>query len=75
MVVIMDVKTLPREFTLKKGGTTIRLSDPNPAMKPSEVMDFYSSTYPELTNASVSGPDAKTNKLVFEFSTVVGKKG
>ena len=71
----MKVKTLPREFVLSRGGGDIRLSDPNPNMTPSEVMNFYSSSYPELTNGSVSAPDVKATKLVYNFSTTVGKKG
>lgn len=71
----MKVKTLPREFVLTRGGGDIRLSDPNPDMTPSEVMIFYSSTYPELTNGSVSAPDVKATKLTYTFSATVGKKG
>jgi len=71
----MKVKTLPREFVLSRGNGNIRLSDPNPDMTPSEVMGFYSNSYPELTNGSVSAPEVKATKLIFTFSTTVGKKG
>lgn len=71
----MKVKALPREFVLTWGGGDVRLSDPNPDMTPSEVMAFYSNSYPELTNGSVAAPEVKSTKLVYTFSTTVGKKG
>jgi len=71
----LSVKSLPREFILNKGGNKISLEDPNPSMTPSEVMQFYSHTYPELTNGSVNAPEVKSNKIVYDLSTTVGKKG
>jgi PRTRC genetic system protein C len=73
--VSFKVKALPREFVLSKGNEKVSLADPNPDMTPSEVLQFYSHSYPELTNGSVSAPDVKSNKIVYTVSTVVGKKG
>jgi len=71
----LTVKALPREFILSSGSEKIKLADPNPDMSPSEVMEFYSSSYPQLTNGSVSAPDVKSTKVIYSFSTTVGKKG
>jgi len=71
----MTAKALVREFRITRGSDKINLADPNPEMTPSEVMQFYSATYPELTNASVSNPDVKATKVIYDFSATVGKKG
>ena len=71
----LQVDTLKRKFTIKKGGKDIELADPNPDMSPQEVIKFYSSEYPELTNASVSGPKVESGKAMYNFNTSVGTKG
>lgn len=71
----LKVKALPREFVIKKGNSSTRLPDPNPNMTPTQVMEFYENSYPQLVNGSVSAPDVKATKVVYEFSTTVGKKG
>lgn len=62
---------LDREF--RKDGQ--RLPDPNKELPPSEVLNIYSNTYPELTNAQIVGPTIEDNKQVYEFKTVLGTKG
>jgi len=71
----MTAKALVREFRITKGTDKVILADPNPEMTPSEVMLFYSGQYPELTNGSVSNPEVKATKMIYDFSTTVGKKG
>lgn len=71
----MTAKALVREFRITRGTDKIILADPNPEMTPSEVMQFYSTQYPELTNGSVSNPEVKATKMIYDFSTTVGKKG
>ena len=51
----LDIKGLKRVFILKKGNGTLTLEDPDSRMSLSEVTDFYSINYPELTTASVHG--------------------
>lgn len=70
------VTKLKREFVVKgNGGKDIVLSDPNPEFSPDEVLKHYMSAYPSLNNANVTGPDVKTNKLVYNMQTSVGTKG
>ena len=45
----LDIKGLKRVFILKKGNDTLTLEDPDSRMSLSEVTDFYSMNYPELT--------------------------
>lgn len=39
------------------------------------TMDFYSMTYPELTTATVHGPEWEDDKAVYRFKTTIGVKG
>ena len=71
----MIIKSLERVFEFKNGCADIALQDPNPDMQPNEVMDFYSNTYPELTTATVHGPEIENDRLVYRFKTTIGTKG
>ena len=71
----LEIKGLKRVFKLKKGNNTLKLDDPNPDMRPVEVMDFYSMTYPELTTATVHGPEWENDRTVYRFKTTIGTKG
>ena len=71
----LKIKGLKRVFKLKKGNNTLKLDDPNPDMLPVEVMDFYSMTYPELTTATVHGPEWENDRTVYRFKTTIGTKG
>jgi PRTRC genetic system protein C len=67
----MEVTELLRVF--KHGD--IELADIDPVKSADQVLDFYSGQYPELTNASVTGPEVVNDKLEYKFSTSVGTKG
>lgn len=69
------VNGMDRSFIFHKGSETITLADPSPAESPDAVMSYYSNTYPELTTATVHGPQIKDDKAVYEFKTTVGTKG
>lgn len=69
------VNGMERSFTFKKGSETIKLSDPNVAESPEAVMSYYSNLYPELTTATVHGPEIKEDKALYEFKTTIGTKG
>ena len=71
----LDIKGLKRVFKLKKGNTTLTLDDPDSGMTLTEVTDFYSMTYPELTTATVHGPEFEEDRVVYEFKTTIGTKG
>jgi PRTRC genetic system protein C len=48
---------------------SIELPDPNPNMDANDVMKFYSSQYPELTSATITGPvlENKKNSLFIYY--------
>ena len=71
----LDIKGLKRVFILKKGNGTLRLEDPDSRMSLSEVTDFYSINYPELTTATLHGPELEEDRAVYRFKTTIGTKG
>lgn len=71
----LDIKGLKRVFILKKGNGTLTLEDPDSRMSLSEVTDFYSINYPELTTATLHGPEFEEDRAVYHFKTTIGTKG
>lgn len=71
----LQVQNLQRVFEMKKEGKTVNFADPNPELAPEEVVKFYSSTYPELTNGVITGPAVVGDKATFSISTKAGKLG
>jgi len=67
----LEVKKLLRQFSYN--GMT--LLDPGPAFTPEQVRDIYSAQYPELTTASVDGPEVKGDVASFTFVRAAGAKG
>ncbi|CAB1369176.1 PRTRC system protein C [Denitratisoma oestradiolicum] len=53
----------------------IALPDPGSDLTPEQVRDVYSATYPEITTASIEGPEQKGERLVYTFRRAVGTKG
>jgi len=52
------------------------LQDPDPGIGPEEVKAFYSSIYPELTQAVVEGPEYDEQQgMTYEFRRSIGTKG
>ena len=71
----LDIKGLKRVFILKKGNGTLTLEDPDSRMSLSEVTDFYCINYPELTTATLHGPELEEDRAVYRFKTTIGTKG
>ena len=71
----LDIKGHKRVFILKKGNGTLTLEDPDSRMSLSEVTDFYSINYPELTTATLHGPELEEDRAVYRFKTTIGTKG
>ena len=71
----LDIKGIKRVFKLKKGNSTLVLEDPDSRMSLTEVTDFYSMNYPELTTATLQGPELEEDRAVYRFKTTIGTKG
>ncbi len=67
----MHVEAMEREFTLNG----LRLPDPGSKLSVEQVREMYAMTYPEILTASLEGPEAVGNKLVYRFSRAIGSKG
>jgi PRTRC genetic system protein C len=67
----MTVEKMTREFRYDG----LRLADPNERLSVDEVKIAYSPTYPEITTAVVTGPEAIGDKLVYHFNKAIGTKG
>lgn len=71
----LEINALKRVFRLKRGSNTLELDDPDSSLSLNEVMDFYSMNYPELTTATVQGPEIENDRAVYQFKTTIGVKG
>ena len=71
----LDITGIKRVFKLKKGNSTLVLEDPDSRMSLTEVTDFYSMNYPELTTATLHGPEFEEDRAVYHFKTTIGTKG
>ena len=67
----MTIETMTREFRYGE----LRLGDPNPKLSIEEVRTAFAATYPEISTATVTGPEAIGNKLVYHFTKAIGTKG
>ncbi len=65
----LDIKGIKRVFKLKKGNSTLVLEDPDSRMSLTEVTDFYSMNYPELTTATLHGPELEEDRAIYRFKT------
>lgn len=70
-----QITNLTRSFKLVRDKKETVLEDPNPKMTPQEVAKFYSSEYPELTNASIEGPNINKDVAGYSFKTTAGILG
>lgn len=71
----LEISNLSRKFTFKKDNKDVVLKDPNPEFTAEEVIQFYSSSYPELTTCTIDGPKVENDSAVYTFKTTVGTKG
>lgn len=72
-IMALEIKDC-REYSNEENSTEIELADPDSNMSPSEVMDFYSIIYPELTTATVHGPEWENDRTIYRFKTTIGTK-
>lgn len=51
------------------------LPDPDDRLDVESVRSLYAATYPEITTAALTGPEAVDGKLVYTFTKAIGTKG
>ena len=67
----MQIQKMQRSFRY----AGLSLPDPDPSLDVESVRALFSATYPEITTAAVTGPEAADDKLVYTFTKSVGTKG
>ena len=67
----MKVTKMVREFSY--GGA--RLPDPNVDMEVEQVRSLYATQFPEIATATLTGPDAVGDKLVYRFERAIEIRG
>jgi PRTRC genetic system protein C len=67
----ITVRKLDREFVFD--GKV--LPDPNPDMTVEQVREMYIPAHPEITTATVTGPEPVNDKMRYTFSRAIGAKG
>ena len=53
----------------------VRLPDSDPKLSVEDVRTLYSLQYPDIATASITGPEAVGDKLVYRFTRAIGTKG
>ncbi|WP_321788209.1 PRTRC system protein C [Paraburkholderia sp. J94] len=67
----ISIAKLIREFTYNG----MKFADPGPAFSPNDVRDLFSAQYPELTTATVDGPEIAGDIATYKFVRAAGAKG
>lgn len=67
----MTIEKTPRVFRY----SGLSLPDPDEGLSVENVRSMYAATYPEITTAAVTGPEAIDGKLVYTFTKAIGTKG
>ena len=67
----MKVTKMVREFSY--GGA--RLPDPNVDMEVEQVRSLYATQFPEIATATLTGPEAVGDKLVYRFERAIEIRG
>lgn len=71
----LEITGQKRVFKFKKDGKDVTLPDANKDFSVDDTIQFYSTTYPELTTCTIDGPKVDGDTAVYEFKTTVGTKG
>jgi PRTRC genetic system protein C len=53
----------------------VQLPDIDPKLSPEEIRTLYSHQFPDIATATITGPEAVGDKLVYRFTRAIGTKG
>jgi len=53
----------------------VRLPAISNDLSPEETRNLYSQQYPEISTATITGPEVVGDKLIYKFSRAIGSKG
>lgn len=74
----MQIKKMERVFKYiegKSAGGGLTLPDPDPSLDVESVRTLFCTSFPEITTAALTGPEAVGDKLVYTFTKSIGTKG
>jgi PRTRC genetic system protein C len=73
----MQIQKMERVFRYVEGRSTsgLTLPDPNPTLDVESVRALFCTSFPEITTAALTGPEALGDKLVYTFTKSIGTKG
>jgi len=67
----MTIRKMTRSFRY----AGLVLPDPAPDVDVETVRSLYAASYPEITTAALTGPEAVDGALVYTFTKAIGTKG
>jgi len=67
----MTIRKMTRSFRY----AGLVLPDPAPDLEVESVRCLYAASYPEITTAALTGPEAVDGALVYTFTKAIGTKG
>jgi PRTRC genetic system protein C len=67
----MESRVLERVFEFNG----LRFPEVSPKLSPEEIRTLDSQQYPDIATASITGPEAVGDKLVYRFTRAIGTKG
>jgi PRTRC genetic system protein C len=68
---VMESHPLSRQFEINR----VRLPDIDEKLSPEEIRTRYFHQYHDIATASITGPEAVGDKLVYRFTRAIGTKG
>jgi PRTRC genetic system protein C len=68
---LMTIRKMTRNFRY----AGLLLPDPAPDLDVESVRCLYAASYPEITTAALTGPEAVDGALVYTFTKAIGTKG
>ena len=67
----MQASVVTREFAFNG----VKIPDSDKSLSPEEVRSVLATLYPDIANASITGPEAVGDKLRYNFVRAIGAKG
>ena len=67
----MQASIVSREFTWNG----VKIPDPDRKLSPEEVRAVLATMYPDIATATITGPEAVGDRLLYRFAVAIGTKG
>lgn len=71
----LEVEFKKRKLLFNRNGKDVELEYPSETMTPEEAFKHYAGLYPEINNATITGPEIKNDTAIYKASTKAGRLG